>query len=113
MSCPLCDRTVTVYRYDGKQVLRQVVEGCWYEYADHLLPEGLGSRLERKFLLILPGEPQRVFPGDRIYDGIGPEITAEQWAAFLPVNVPGLSQAEYAKPWYKEGVLVHTEAGRK
>ena len=110
---PLCDRTVTVYRCDGKQVQHQVVEGCWYEYSDHLLPDGLGNRLERKFLLILPGAPQRVFPGDRIYPGVGPEITPAQWSSFLPVNVPGLMQAEYAKPWYVDGKLVHTEAGRK
>ena len=50
-------------------------------------------------------------PGDRIYDGVGPEQVV--WESFLPVNVPGLSELAYATPWYWEGEYSHWEAGRE
>ena len=34
------------------------------------------------------------------------------WEEFVPVNVPGLSQAAYAEPYYLLGKLHHWEAGR-
>lgn len=111
MACPLdyslCTQTVTVYR-PGQ---RLVVEGCYYAYEDHVQTDALGSRMERKFLLIMPGSCQRVFTGDRIYDGIGPEEV--DWREFIPVNVPGLSQAAYVRPCWWGGTVCHVEAGRK
>ena len=96
---PLCDRTVTLYRSDGT---RQVVENCCYRYRD---VQG-ADNFFREFLLIAPVELR---PGDRIFDGIGPEQV--DWETFLPVSVPGLSQAEYARYWDFPG-LSHWEAGR-
>ena len=103
---PLCDRTVTVYRKEGDRVLRRVAEGCFYRWEDHREAE----RFTRKFLLIQPGA-EEILPGDRIFDGIGPETV--DWETFLPVTVPGLSQAAYASPWHWAGRIAHFEAGRK
>lgn len=116
-SCPLdyslCDQTVTVYHRQGLQILRQVVEGCYLQQQVSRREDTLGAREEHSFLLVMPGDAQRVFPGDRIYAGIGPEIGSEDWAGFLPVKVPGLYEAAYAAPFYWDGVMCHVEAGRK
>ena len=103
---PLCDRTVTLYRKTGEQVERQVLEGCFYRYEDAVTEE----QFLRKFVLIHPGA-EEIRPGDRVYDGIGPEQVV--WAEFLPITQPGLSEAAYAAPWCWEGKIVHWEAGRK
>lgn len=104
---PLCDRTVTVYRETGE---RTVCEGCYFVYEDVENESAQGLQVDRKFLLVMPGA-QRVFAGDRIFDGIGPEEIV--WAEFVPAAVPGLCQAAYAKAWYWDGHVCHTEAGRK
>lgn len=103
---PLCDRTVTLYRLADGQVERTVLTGCFYRYEDALGEESF----RRKCILIRPGgEP--LFPGDRVFDGIGPETV--DWETFIPLNVPGLSELSYATPWYWEGEYSHWEAGRK
>ena len=109
---PLCSQTVTVYHKTGSAVERRVAPGCYYHYEDVCTEDAVGIRRRRKFLLIQPGE-KRIYPGDRIFDGVGPEVTAADWAGFLPIGVPGLSEAAYATPWHWEGRLCHTEAGRK
>ena len=103
---PLCDKTVTVYRKVDGQVERTVLTGCFYRYED-VLGE---ARFTRKCLLIHPGAT-KFCPGDRIYDGVGPEQVV--WESFLPVNVPGLSELAYATPWYWEGEYSHWEAGNE
>lgn len=110
---PLCDQVVTVYGLLDGKVTRRVVENAYYAYEDVRRETEEGSRLDRRFLLILPGDSQVIFPGDRVYDGLGPEITADAWETFLPVTVPGLSEAEYARVWRWDGRIAHTEAGRK
>jgi hypothetical protein len=108
----ICDQTVTVYRKTGGTVERRVRRGCYYHYEDCLREGDRGLQFQRKFLLIQPGdEPLR--PGDRVMEGEGPEVRAEQWESFLPATVPGLSQAAYAAPWCWEGKIRHWEAGRK
>ncbi len=109
---PMCRQTVTVYHKEGDTVVRRVVHGCYYHFEDNLREDENGLRLVRKFLLIQPGaEP--LFPGDRIVEGIGPQVTAAQWYSFVPPAVPGLSEAAYAAPWHWEGQIQHFEAGRK
>ena len=103
----LCRQTVTVYRMENGALQRLVVKGCYYAYEDGLDAKGF----DRKFLLVMPGACQRVFPGDRIYDGIGPEDV--QWQEFIPVKVAGLSEVAYVRPWFWEGAIAHVEAGRK
>lgn len=109
---PLCDRTVTVYRLQDGGVTRRVAEGCFYRWEDALSEDGQGVGFRRKFLLIQPGEKE-IYPGDKIFDGVGPEVTADMWEEFSPAAVPGLSVAAYATPWYWAGRLCHTEAGWK
>lgn len=116
MNCPLdyglCDQTVTVYGLRGGRVFRQVMENARYSWEVQQITDVLGTRQETLFQLIMPGK-NSLLPGDRIYDGVGPEITAEQWEEFLPVTVPGLSQVQYVKPCYWQGTICHIEAGRK
>ena len=106
MTYPLCDQTVTVYRQEGDCVTRRVIENTFYSYEDKLEK----SRFSRHFLLILPGA-EDIHPGDRVFDGIGPETVV--WNSFLPVTVPGLSQVQYVKPISVGGILCHREAGRR
>lgn len=102
----LCRQTVTVYRFEDGRLQRLVVDGCYYAWEDRR--EG---GFDRKFLLVMPGNTQRVFVGDRIYDGVGPE--AVDWKDFIPVKVAGLSEVAYVRPWFWEGRMEHLEAGRK
>ena len=111
MEYPLCDRTVSVYRLENGVVSRQVVHGCYFQPEELLVTEDLGCRQKRKFLLVLPGETQRIFPGDRVLAGEGPTVSADQWVRFVPALVPGLVQVGYVKPCYWQGALCHTEAG--
>lgn len=112
MIYPLCHQTVTVYRLRDGQVERCVLEGCSYTWQEAEIEDELGYRRETRFLLILPGAEQRIFLGDRILSGIGPEVAAELWPEFVPVTVPTLAEAAYVKPVWLEGRIVHWEAGR-
>ena len=116
-SCPLayslCRQTVTVYRRQGSQIHREVAENCYLEARDQRRTDALGSRGDFSFLLVMPGPVQRVFPGDRVMAGVGPEIGSEDWDGFIPAQVPGLYEAAYAVPYTWEGQVCHTEAGRR
>lgn len=98
----LCDRVVTVYRLRKGQVLRQVTR-AFYHYRDVWSQE----RFTREFLLVLP-EDIPLEPGDRIFDGIGPEQVL--WESFLPVACPGLSQVRKAEAYRFRGKFHHWEA---
>ena len=102
----LCTQTVTLYRRQGSAVQRIVLEGCYLEMEQRLSRDALGQQREYRFLLIVPGQEQMVFPGDRILEGIGPEELS--WAL-----TSGFAQVEYAKVCCWEGSICHTEAGRK
>ena len=110
MRYPLCHRTVTVYHRENGIVSRRVAENCFYRWEDVCKQDGQGVTFARSCLLIQPGELP-VFPGDRIFDGIGPE--AVDWESFLPENVPGLSVVAYAAPRYFAGQICHYEAGTR
>jgi len=109
----LCDQTVTVYRLRDGQVQRQVLENCGYSWQNTEVDDELGCRRETKCLLILPGEEQTIFPGDRVFDGVGPAVTAARWAEFVPVLVPTLAEVAYVMPVRLGGQICHWEAGRK
>lgn len=106
-----CDRTVTVYRLENGAVQRQVIKDCYYFWETRHVKDATGTRQDTKFLLIMPGCTQRVFPGDRIFDGVGPYITAEEWHRFLPALVAGLGQVAYVRPCLWDGEVTHVEAG--
>lgn len=108
-----CDRTVTIYRKVQGDIRRLVAENCFFSRQTLQKEEVSGRRTHKPFLLIMPGQSQRVFPGDLVYDGVGPECTEIDWAKFVPAAVEELCQAEYVRPWFWEGCLAHVEAGRE
>lgn len=109
----MCCQTVTVYRKTPEGIHRQVLGGCFLQWEDAVSFETLGKRKERPFLLVQPGAKQLVFPGDRVFDGVGPKVTEEMWNTFVPALVPGLGEAAYAMAYRWQGQFCHTEAGRK
>ena len=112
MDYPLCEQTVTVYRQENGQITRRVAEGCFYRWEDRCSQDSQGLRFDRKFLLIQPGE-KAIYPGDRIYPGVGPEVTEGDWAAFTPLNVPGLGVVTYATAYRLHNQVTHYQAGNK
>ena len=110
MDYSLCDETVTHYRRTERGITRQVLENTRLirQIADPV--EHFGKSRLKKFLLIIPGD----FPlqtGDRIFAGIGPEVT--DWETFLPAAVEELYEISFVKPCYWDGELVHWEAGNR
>lgn len=107
---PQFSQTVTLYRQTPEGIFRQVLDGCFYSWQTEQTEEEAGLRQDTRFLLVIPGACD-IRPGDRVFDGIGPETV--DWERFLPVCVPGLSQVAYVKPCYFGSILCHTEAGRR
>ena len=108
MNHPLCAQTVTIYRLAGDEVRRIVAENAFYSWQD-CMDEGVdGIRFRRKCFLVAPCE---ILPGDRVLEGVGPEIEKSEWTAFLPVYVPTLSELMYADAKYFLGRLHHYEGG--
>jgi hypothetical protein len=103
----LCNQTVTLYRRENGQVIRKVIFNAYFSGQIAVPTEIFGKSKEKKFLLIIPGDfPLQ--PGDRIYDGNGPETV--DWESFLPVSVPGLSQVTTAESYRFRGEFHHWEA---
>ena len=109
----LCRDTVTVYRLEGEQVSRQVLENCFLTWEEQSVTDIYGTRKGTEFLLIHPGKTQAVFPGDRVFAGEGPQITKEDWGSFIPAAVPGLGQVSYVRLYRWDGQLQHCEAGSR
>lgn len=109
----LCDQTVTIYRKVENRIHRQVVNGVYYTYREVHQEDESGVRRQRLCQLILPADGVEIQIGDRVYDGIGPQISLAGWSMFLPVTVAGLSEINYVTPCYWDGELCHIEAGRK
>ena len=115
-ACPvdyrLCNQTVTVYHQEGSAYNRTVYKRAFLDFRKTLTVDKTGSQEANSFLLVIPGEEQAVFVGDKVLLGEGPEIaTREAWAQLIPAKVPGLVVVKYADPKYWNGKLVHTEAG--
>lgn len=115
-ACPvdyrLCNQTVTVYHKDGDTITRTVHSRAFLEFRKTQTTDKTGSKEANSFLLVIPGDTQAVFVGDKALLGEGPEITtAKEWTAFVPVKVPGLVVVDYVDPKYWNGTIVHTEAG--
>lgn len=109
----MCCQTVTVYRKTAGGILRMEIPGCYLQWQEEGDFEKLGWRQERKFLLVQPGERQLVFPGDRVLEGIGPEIDDVAWSTFHPERVPDLGEVSYATAYRWMGKFCHVEAGRR
>ena len=110
----LCNQTVTIYHDNGNSTYtRTVIEkGAFLDFRKTQSVDKTGSKEVNSFLLVIPGASVPVSVGDKVLHGEGPEIaTREAWAAFVPVNVPGLVVVKYVDPKYWRGAVVHTEAG--
>ena len=116
-TCPinydaLCRQTVTVYHAENGTYTREVHNRAFLDFRKNLSVDNTGSKEANSFLLILPGDTQKVFTGDKVFLGIGPEIAdKDAWAAFVPSKVAGLVVVSYVDPKYWNGQMVHTEAG--
>lgn len=115
-TCPvdysLCNQTVTVYHKEGDAITRTVHPRAFLDFRKTQTTDKTGSREANSFLLVIPGDSQTVFVGDKVLLGQGPVITtAKEWAALVPVKVPGLVVVDYVDAKYWDGKLVHTEAG--
>ena len=115
-TCPvrydLCNQTVTVYHKVDKVYIRTVYSKAFLDRKKTQSVDKTGSQDANSFLLVIPGNVQTVFVGDKVFEGIGPEIsTAEDWRTFIPSTVPQLVVVSYADPKRWNGEIVHTEAG--
>lgn len=107
----LFKQTVTVYHKDGDQITRKVHENAFFEFKKTQNVDKTARKEANSFLLVIPGNEQAVFAGDKVQEGAGPEIAATDWTAFNPKEVPNLVVVSYADPKKYNGVIVHTEAG--
>ena len=109
----LCNQTVTVYHWDGKDTYtRKVFTDAFLDFKKTQNVDKTGSSEVNGFLLVIPGPSVPVAVGDKVMHGEGPEIvTREAWASFIPAKVPGLVVVKWVDPKYWHGSIVHTEAG--
>lgn len=109
----LCNQTVTVYHWDGKDTYtRTVHDNAFLDFKKTQNVDKTGSSEANSFLLVIPGSVVPVAVGDKVISGEGPEInTREAWAEFIPAKVPGMVVVKYVDPKYWHGAVVHTEAG--
>lgn len=109
----LCNQTVTIYHWDGKDTYtRTVRHDAFLDYKKIQNVDKTGSTETTVFLLVIPGTSVPVAEGDKVMLGEGPEIADRTaWAALIPAKVPGLVVVKYVDPKYWHGSVVHTEAG--
>ena len=116
-TCPvdyrLCNQTVTVYHWDGETAYtRRVIGNAFLDFRKTQNVDKIGSKEVNSFLLVIPGDSQMVFVGDKVMLGEGPEVaTREKWLEFIPSKVPGLVVVSYVDPKYWGTQIVHVEAG--
>lgn len=109
----LCNQTVTVYHWDGKDAYtRAVHDNAFLDFEKTQNVDKTGSTEANSFLLVIPGPSVPVAVGDKVLLGNGPEVaTREAWAALIPAKVPGLVVVKWVDQKYWHGSVVHTEAG--
>lgn len=110
----LCNQTVTLYHWDGGDtVTRRVIEeGAFLDFKKVQSVSKLGNAEKNGFLLVIPCSEVPVAVGDKVFHGVGPEITtAAEWRKFHPSAVTGLVVVEYVDQKYWNGQIVHVEAG--
>ena len=104
-----CTQTVTVYHKDGDTITRTVHPRAFLDFRKTRNVDKTGAHDANSFLLVIPGDTQAVFVGDKVMMGAGPADIL--WPSFIPAKVQGLVVVRYADPKYFGGQLVHTEAG--
>lgn len=117
MRCDLFTQTVTVYRREENEVRRTVLQGVHWQRSRRSVPENGGTRTGVMLLLVIPaaagvpGQDYLAAPGDRVFDGEGPQLTFSDWPAFVPAADDRISVLEYVTPFTLRGRLHHVEAG--
>lgn len=108
----LCNQTVTVYHKEGTGYTRKVYERrAFLSFQEAEAVTKTGQQGQKSFLLVIPGDVQTVYPGDKIYNGDGPILeTPQDWALFIPDVDPNVVIAKTAEPCFWNGSIVHTEA---
>ena len=107
----LFKQTVTVYHKDGDKITRTVHDNAFFEFKKTQNVDKTARKEANSFLLVIPGNVQTVFAGDKVHEGTGQEVSVSDWTAFNPKEVPNLVVVSYADPKKFNGVMVHTEAG--
>ncbi|MBQ9082821.1 MAG: hypothetical protein IJY28_04905, partial [Clostridia bacterium] len=104
----LCNQTVTVYhRAEDGSIIRMVLCNAFFEHRKTVSTDKTGSREDNTFLLVIPGEAQPVFPGDKVLPGEGPDCADRAaWASLIPAKVPGLVVVREVSPQYWQGRVV-------
>lgn len=114
--CPvdyrMCRQTVTVYHKEGETFTRTVHKKAFLDFRKNQTVDKIGGREANTFLLVIPGDNQMVFVGDKVLMGEGPKVaTQADWAALIPSVTPGLVVVKYVDPKYWGTQMVHVEAG--
>lgn len=108
----LCKQTVTVYHKEGEVYTRKVYTNAFLDRKKTVSVDKTGSKEANSFMLVIPGAEQTVFVEDKVYEGIGPDISdSKVWASFIPSKNPNVVVVKYADPKKWNNVIVHTEAG--
>lgn len=113
--CPvdygLCNQTVTVYHWEDGRVTATVYDNAFLDVRKSRTNNSQGMKEANAFLLVIPGKVQTVFVGDKVLLGRGPEVSAGEWAEFIPALVENLAVVSLAGVKFWQGQIVHTEAG--
>ena len=110
----LCKHPVTIYHRTDDGVTRTVYEKAYLDFKKTENVERTGSSEVNTFLLVIPGDTVACEVGDKVFDGIGEEVTGDAaawWRDFIPTKHQGVCVVKFVdiKRW--NGVIVHTEAG--
>lgn len=119
MAFSLCAQTVTLYHPDpdSETVTRRVVAGVFLDRRVKMNFTETGCQAAQAFLLVIPaaaGEPGKAYtlePGDRVLEGTGPDISWQEWPAFVPSVQEGLCCVQYVAPKMVGERFCHLEAG--
>lgn len=114
MDYRLCDQKVTVYHREGDDIRRRVHDRAFFDLRKSRSLDRDGGKESTSFLLVIPGQEQAVFVGDKVMLGEGPVVEGrEDWARFIPALVPGLAVVSHVDTKCWRGRIVHTEAAGK
>lgn len=111
----LCQDTVTVYHEENGEVTRTVHERAYLDFKKTENIDRTGSAESNGFLLVIPGDVQACYVGDKVMLGEGPQVPDAEvlkwWRTFIPTKVDGLVVVKYVDMKRWGGRYVHTEAG--
>lgn len=111
----LCSDTVAVYHYEDGTVEKTVYERAYLDFKKTENIERTGSTEVNGFLLVIPGDAQTVYVGDKVMLGQGADVpqtdVSAWWRTFIPSKVEGLVVVKTVDVKRFGGHIVHTEAG--